>query len=270
MRIVLAVGVALWSVATLLTGFVTAFAALLLLRLLLGLGESVTFPGVQLLLARHTHERQRGTLMGLITMGQGVGPMCGTLFGGLLMAQFGWRALFITLGAITLLWLLPWLYATRSGSIPIHVEEHGSGVSYAAVLRRRDFWGTALGHFGANYAFYFIISWLPTFLVKFAGFSVAEMATIGAVIYAIYSASVALTGAASDAWVRRGASITLVRKTFMLTSMAGAALTIAGCAYVEPRNAIWLLFLAGVFFGFATPMIFAIGATLAGPRLPST
>ena len=46
----------------------------------------------------------------------------------------------------------------------------------------------------------------------------------------------------------------------------GAAITIAGCASTEPRTAVWLLAVAGVFFGLSTPMIFAIGATLAGPR----
>ena len=53
-RIVLGVGVALWSAATALTGLAGGFASILGLRLLLGIGESVTFPAWQLILARHT------------------------------------------------------------------------------------------------------------------------------------------------------------------------------------------------------------------------
>ena len=57
-----------------------------------------------------------------------------------------------------------------------------------------------------------------------------------------------------------------VRKTFVLASGFGTALTIAGSALVEPRSAVWLLGAAGVFFGLSTPTMFAMTGTLAGPR----
>lgn len=265
-RIVLAAGVVLWSSATALTGLATTFTSLLFLRLLLGVGESVTFPSTQLLLVRHTLEHQRGFMNGVVAIGQGIGPMLGTLFGGLAMAHFGWRFMFVALGAITVVWVLPWMIATRRAAIPAHVEEAGASVSYLEIIRQRDFWGAALGHFSINYAFYFIISWLPTFLVKSAGFTVTQMAGIGALIYGIYAACTALAGAATDMFIRRGHSVTRVRKAFVLTSAAGAAFMIALAGYVEPRNAIGLLCVAGVFFGIGTPMVFAIGTTIAGPR----
>jgi MFS family permease len=264
-RIVLAAGIALWSVATAMTGLAGGFVSILLWRLMLGLGESVTFPSWQLILARHTVEHERGRANGFVGAGQGVGPMLGTLFGGLTMARFGWRAMFIGLGIITLLWLWPWFTVTRGG-FHAPAGEDPLPVSYLAILRRREFWGAALGHFCINYTFYFVITWLPTFLVKAGGFTVSQMAGIGAAIYGIYAVTTALAGAASDRWIRRGGSATRVRKTFVVTSALGAAVTIAFCAYVQPRAAVWLLGVAGVFFGLSTPMIFAIGATLAGPR----
>ena len=57
-----------------------------------------------------------------------------------------------------------------------------------------------------------------------------------------------------------------MRKTFVLASGFGTALTIAGSALVEPRSAVWLLGAAGVFFGLSTPTMFAMTGTLAGPR----
>jgi MFS family permease len=265
-RLVLGAGVLLWSAATALTGLAHTFTAFLMLRLLLGIGESVTFPSTQLLLVRHTHEHQRGFMNGVVSVGQGVGPMLGTLFGGLAMAHFGWRFMFVALGVITAVWVVPWLLATRRAAIPAHVEEAGPSVSYLEILRQRPFWGTALGHFASNYGFYFLISWLPTFLVKSAGFSVTEMAGIGALVYGIYAATTALAGPATDLFIRRGISVTRVRKAFILTSHAGVAVTIALAGYVEPRNAVALLCIAGMFFGLGTPMIFAIGTSIAGPR----
>jgi MFS family permease len=192
--------------------------------------------------------------------------MLGTLFGGLAMAHFGWRAMFVGLGLITLLWLWPWLVVTRRVDLHATGASDPPAVSYLEIVRRREFWGAALGHFSINYAFYFLILWLPTFLVKAGGFTIPEMASIGAAIYGVYALTTALAGALSDQWIRRGASTTRVRKTFVVASALGVAITIALSAYVEPRAAVWLLGAAGVFFGFSTPMIFAIGATLAGPR----
>jgi MFS family permease len=265
-RIVLAAGLALWALATLMTGLAAGFASILLLRLILGLGESVMFPGWQLILSRHTEEHERGRANGLIGCGQGIGPMLGTLFGGLAMAQFGWRVMFVGLGVITFLWLWPWFVVTRRFAFSTPAEQAAPSVPYAAILRRREFWGTALGHFSINYAFYFVMTWLPTFLVKAGGFTVAQMAGIGAAIYGIYAVSTAVAGAVSDRWIRRGASTTRVRKAFALTSAVGASLTIAISAVVDPRAAGWLIGGAGIFFGLSTPTMFAMTGTLAGPR----
>jgi MFS family permease len=266
-RVVLAAGLALWGLATIATGLAVGFASILVLRLILGLGESVMFPGWQLILARHTAEDERGRANGLIGAGQGVGPMVGTLFGGLAMARFGWRVMFVGLGFITLLWLWPWFVVSRrQQSFGRHAEQASASVSYGEILRRREFWGAALGHFSINYAFYFVITWLPTFLVKAGGFNVSQMAAIGAAIYGIYAVATASAGAVSDRWIRRGRSTTAVRKAFAITSAVGTAVTVAGSALVEPRAAVWLLAAAGVFLGLSTPTMFAMTGTLAGPR----
>jgi MFS family permease len=264
-RVVLAAGVLLWSAATALTGLAGGFASLLFFRLMLGLGESTTFPSWQLILVGQSLEHERGRANGLIGAGQGIGPMLGTFVGGLTMAYFGWRVMFVGLGLITFLWVWPWSLVTRGSAIYATERQSPPAVSYFDILGRREFWGAAVGHFCLNYAFYFLITWLPTFLVKAGGFTVPQMAGIGAAIYGIYATVTALAGALSDRWIRQGATTTRVRKTFVVAGALGAALTIACSAYTEPRTTVWLLGAAGVFFGL-TPMIFAIGATLAGPR----
>jgi len=265
-RVVLAAGIGLWGLATATTGLATGFASILLLRLVLGLGESVMFPSWQLILARHTAEHERGRANGIIGAGQGVGPMLGTLFGGLAMAQFGWRPMFVGLGIITILWIWPWLVVTRGESFDAPETEALPSISYAAILRRREFWGAALGHFSINYGFYFVLTWLPMYLVKAGGFTVTAMSAIAAAIYGIYAVTTALAGVLSDRWIREGGSPTRVRKAFLLTAGLGSAVTIAACAYVPVSTAVWLLGVTGVFFGLSTPMIFAVGATLSGPR----
>src|SRR6516162_5974183 len=113
-RRVLAAGLALWGVATALTGFATGFMMLLALRLMLGLGESAMYPATFKILTREASENQRGRVNGSMASGQLLGPAVGTLVGGLLMAWVGWRAVFLVFGVASLLWLWPWLRTPRA------------------------------------------------------------------------------------------------------------------------------------------------------------
>jgi MFS family permease len=108
-RRVLAVGLAVWGVATALTGLATGFMMLLFLRVMLGLGESVMYPASFKILAREALEGQRGRANGFLAAGLFGGPTFGTLAGGLLMAWLGWRVVFLAFGCVSVLWLWPWL-----------------------------------------------------------------------------------------------------------------------------------------------------------------
>lgn len=265
-RLVMGLGVLLWGLATMLHGLASGFVMMFAMRLLLALGECVTFPGVQLLVNLNARIDERGKVSSIISSGQGLGPMLGTLFGGLAMAAFGWRAMFVGLGVATMLWLWPWWAVSRKGlkvAAAHHVERQ---VTYLEILKRREFWGMAMGMFWVNYAFYFVFIWLPSYVVKSGGFSVADMATIVGAIYGIYGLTTALVGHFADQQVKRGTSATRVWKGMLLGAGTASVVCIAGCAFVEARTAVWLLGFTGFFFGFMTPPLYAMTGTLPGPR----
>jgi MFS family permease len=89
---VLASGLALWACATILVGLVHSFLALIALRVLLGVGESVGFPSVSNLLSRVVPVRSLGLANGIVAFGYLFGPAVGSLVGGILMDQYGWRS----------------------------------------------------------------------------------------------------------------------------------------------------------------------------------
>ena len=172
-RWVLAAGLAVWGTATALTGFATGFIMLLALRLMLGLGESAMYPASFKILAVEASEHQRGRVNGLMASGQLLGPAVGTLAGGLLMAWAGWRAVFVVFGVASLLWLWPWLTPPRpnvSQRSSEPVAALSDGPSIAAILRRRELWGSCLGQFCGAYTVYLVLSWLPVYLVSTHGF----------------------------------------------------------------------------------------------------
>jgi ACS family D-galactonate transporter-like MFS transporter len=116
---VMAIGFFLWSAATSATGFVHGFTALLVVRLILGIGESVAYPSYSKILAKYFPESQRGFANSLIASGLASGPAFGMLLGGMLMARFGWRSFFIVVGLTSLVWLLPWFRWVRDIEVQI-------------------------------------------------------------------------------------------------------------------------------------------------------
>src|SRR6185369_449587 len=86
---VLAAGFAVWSFATALTGYAGSFAALLALRLLLGVGESIAYPAYSRVIATRFGPAARGLPNALIDAASKLGPGLSTLLGGLAVAKFG-------------------------------------------------------------------------------------------------------------------------------------------------------------------------------------
>jgi len=260
----LALGVALWSIATAATGLAEGFASLLYLRLLLGLGESAAFPSLAKLLAQHVPAEKLGAANGITLAGLGLGPAFGTFVGGLLMAHYGWRTVFGLFGAVSILWLLPWRAATRHASAGIAPGRNPAAPSFAAILRRRAFWGTCLAHFCGLYSFYFVISWLPLYLVKSRGLSVPHMAEISGLIYIVYAGSTFLAGRLSDAAIAAGFSVNRVRKAGAVGGLAISTATLAGVAFGDTHVAIAGLFCNGIASGMASANVYTIPQTLAG------
>src|SRR5258708_16470939 len=104
----MAIGFLFWSASTGATGLLRGFTALLVVRLILGIGESVAYPSYSKILRKYFPESQRGSANSLIASGLASGPAFGMLMGGMLMARFGWRSFFIGVGLVSLLWLFPW------------------------------------------------------------------------------------------------------------------------------------------------------------------
>jgi MFS family permease len=262
----LAAGLALWSAATLFSGFAGGFVALLLLRLMLGVGEAAAFPCSSALLARHVDANRLGAANGLIIVGLSLGPAVGIFFGGHLMESLGWRGVFILFGAVSLLWLAPWLLATRHLSGAAAQPVTHDGPTFLDIVRRPEAWGASLGHFSVNFGFYFIVSWMPLYLVQSQGYTVGQMANIGGALYLVYAAASYLSGLVSDRWISSGATPNRVRKTFFVATHAVAATGLLVAAIAPANVAVGSLFVVAIGLGAVGPHIFATGQTLAGPK----
>ena len=262
-RWVFCIGFILWSGATLATGFVSGFAALMVLRLFLGAGESVAYPSYSKIIASSFPQTHRGIANSLIDMGSKIGPALGTLAGGLLVAHYGWRVLFFVMGTLSLIWLVPWMIWGPRDHAATAIERTAAP-GFGELLGRRDVWGTFFGLFGSNYLWYFLLTWLPSYLVNQRHFSESEMAVLGSAAFFVIAASSITCGWISDRWIRSGSSPTRVRKFFTSTGLLLGVLIIP-VAVVEDRTvSLAFLIAASVALGMCTSNQWAVTQTLAG------
>ena len=262
----LALGVVVWSLATAATGLAKGFDALIALRLALGIGESAAFPASSAIIGRHLPPANLGRANTFNGMGLSLGPAFGTFVGGLLIAGMGWRPVFLLFGLASLAWLWPWLARTRGLSAEVAEPGRPGGPSYREVVSHRELWGASLGHFSANYLFYFILSWMPLYLVKARGYSVGHMAELGGLAYLAYAASIATAGWATDRAIARGTNVTRARKTAAVACHVIGPIGLMISAFGDRNWTIAGLFIALIGSGLNTAGIYAIGQTLAGPR----
>ena len=262
---ILAGGFFLWTAATAATGAARTFAVVFGLRLLLGVGESIAYPSYSRLLANYFPEQRRGLANALIDAGTKLGPALGTLLGGWLMVIYGWRAFFVALGGVSLIWLVPWVLLMPHGK-GAETRSEEEMPSAWAILRQRAAICTAIGLFCSNYYWYFLITWLPLYLQTERHFAAGKMAVVAAAAYFAIAASSTVSGWASDSWIARGASANKVRKTFAGVGLTLATIILPVALVKDTGTAVALLMMACLFFGVYTAQVFAITQTLAGPR----
>ena len=263
---VLAAGLVIWSLATLSTGLAAGFWSLLSLRLLLGVGESAAFPCSSQLFASQLRPAQLDLANGVLGFAYLVGPAIGTALGGWLMPHYGWRAVFVLFGAVSLLFAAP-LYRMRLREpVPEQFTAgDAAGPSMGLILKQRGLWGASLGLFASNYNFYFILSWLPAYLLKERGLSMGNMAAVATVAYLINALSALAAGWVVAKWRRSGRAPNVFYKSLQAFAHIASMVTMVGMMLLPIQGCIACLYLFEFAIGVASPGIYAIAQILAGP-----
>jgi MFS transporter, ACS family, D-galactonate transporter len=264
-NLVIAVGYTIWSLATAATGLAHVFATLLVMRFLLGVGESVAFPACSKILACNLPEHHRGFANGLIICSLKSGPAVGTFAAGLFMARYGWRPVFVGMGLVALAWIPAWMkWMPRKRAVAS--ETISRAVRAADILLVRSFWGATLGHFCVNYVLYFTLTWLPFYLVHERQLSMQGMTHVASIYYVVDALSALTTGFVSDAYIRGGRSVSVVRKSAMGVGNVLAAIGLAACAFAGQHTYLTWLLVVAIGSGMSGTGVYAFSQTLAGPQ----
>lgn len=263
--LVMAGGYLVWSIATTLVGFTSSFLTMYLALLLLGAGESVAYPCYSRIFAE-LPQQHRGRANAFIDAGTKLGPAAGAFVGGLILVHVGWRMLFIALGTGGLLWLLPWFRFMPRHQRRNRAEEDAQVFSFGKLLKMKCAWGTFLGHFCGNYFFYYLLAWLPIYLVHEQNMSIGAMSRLTSAVFLLIATSTTITGWVSDRLIASGVSATRVRLSVVTGGLAVAS-TLLTLAFVHENPALSLAILAVACIGYGAfaSNHWAISQTLAGP-----
>lgn len=205
-----------WSAFTCLTGTVSNYLWLLVIRFAFGMGEAGAYPTISVSIARWFPAWERTRALGVVWMSSQLGGVFAPLLITSLESGIGWRGAFMLFGAIGFLWSAGWyvwyrdlptqkagVTAAELAQIGDTAPAHGShAIPWRLLMQSRSAWMTATVAFCYIYGYYFFQSWLHTYLVKGRGFTSADL-PFSALPYLLGAAGNFAGGYAGDALVRR-------------------------------------------------------------------
>jgi MFS family permease len=135
------------------------------------------------------------------------------------------------------------------------------------LLSYRSAWGTFLGHFCGNYFFYFLLTWIPVYLVEERGLSIGQMSKLTAFIFLAVAVTTIAAGSVADRLIARGIPATVVRKSVAVGGLSIASFIAAVGLIPALKSAVVFLLIACIGYGAYASTHWAISQTLAGPLM---
>ncbi len=289
-RILYPIIMGLWSIATLIQGLVSSFAALIGLRASIGVFEAPSYPINNLIVTRWFPENERASAIAIYTSGQFLGLAFLTPVLTSIQAYIGWRGLFIVSGIIGLVWAAVWYffyrdpknhkrvstseleYISKGGGLidvkskkeEIKEEEKFNLSDLVHVFAYRKLWGIYIAQFCLGATAIFFLTWFPTYLVKYRGLDFLESGFLASIPFLAAFIGILLSGFTSDLLVKKGYSNEIARKGPIIVGML-LSTCIIGANYTDDTFLV-ILFLAIAFFGNGLASIAWIFVSLMAPK----
>jgi ACS family D-galactonate transporter-like MFS transporter len=259
-------GFAIWSLLTAATALTTGFSTLFAIRLLLGVGEAVIHPASMRWIRFNFSERHRGLAIGLFMSGSKFGPAIGAVAAAWLIESHGWRAMFLVMGLVALLWLIPFVLMVKkdgdTGSRVSAAVAAEDSVPLSKLLANPIIWGTVIGTFCYMYFVYFCLTWMPAYFNEARGLNLKDSSLYTTFSFAGMAVVSIIGGFAADRLIASGRDAVRIRKIFTIAGFLMAT-TVLIAVHAESLNvalAFSVISLSGL--GLATANYWALTQTL--------
>ena len=260
-RLLLTVGLSLWSLAQVASGLVASFGQFYVARLFLGAGEAPQFPTATRVTRDWFNPRNRGLASGIWNSAGPLGTALGVPLLTALMLAFGWRWMFIIMGVLGLVVAAIWFTLYRNPSQVHTHRRRRSPIAPRAIprtrrnpvtfrewkmlFRFRTTWGMIIGYFGCIYMTWIYMAWLPGYLEIQRHMSVKYTGIAAAIPFAWGIAGSMAGGYIADRLIRVGQTALNSRKIPASLALVGTAAFTIAAAYVQSNTARHRLHLGG-------------------------
>ncbi|KAG0620059.1 hypothetical protein M758_4G185900 [Ceratodon purpureus] len=256
-KVVMAWGVALWSLATLCTPWAArqSLPVLLTVRVLMGLAEGVAMPCMNNMISKWFPRTERSRAVGMTMAGFHLGSVAGLIISPTLLAtRFGVKAPFVAFGLAGFVWLAVWLVAIAANpqsqprisreefqyikrgnedpaSVGLKLSSSASSRSSAVppfrlLLSKLPTWAIIVANFMNNWGYFILLGWMPVYFNTVLGVNLKDAAWFSAVPWAMMAAVGFVAGASSDTLLQRGVSVTTTRKIMQSIGFLGPAVAL--------------------------------------------
>jgi ACS family hexuronate transporter-like MFS transporter len=258
--------IGLWSLAAMLHAFATGVWSFGICRFLLGLGEPGNWPAATKAISEWFAPRQRALGVGIFNAGSSVGSALSPPLISWLTLQYGWQFAFIAVAAVGFVWLAVWwvLYDTPHKNKWLSQKEYDEikheipteeavkhedrpKVEWGRVVRTREARALCLARTFTDPVIYFVIFWLPAYLVKERHFDQKEIGQYSWVPFVFGGIAYMLGGYLSGMLMKRGWALPKARKRIML--LGALCLPVAICAPFAPSAALAIAAICFITFG---------------------
>jgi len=259
-----------WSIFTSLTGAVSNYFVLLLVRFCFGVGEAGAYPNTGVVIGRWIPVRNRARAWGIVWMMSQIGGAISPLLVIPIQTHFGWQRSFYLFGFVGVIWAGFWYWwfrdspAEKAGVTSAEMEElrgtpthKHQGLLWSLALRSGNLWRITAMVACYVYALAFFQSWFQTYLVRGRGFN-EGLLMLSSLPYAI-GACANLAGGITSDWLVRRVGLRAGRQTIGVAGL-GAAAVFLTATILTMNNTLVILFLSLVYAGlaFQQPVFFAV------------
>jgi len=269
LRWLYAVSFTLWSISQGLMGLATGLGMLVAFRMLLGVGEAIYLPGGSKIVSLLFPPAERGLPSGLFDAGTRTGLVLEGVLVPWMLTHLGWRTTFTIIGFTALLWLLPWFALTpkQLRAAPAAAKPDSDQGFVAAVMTlvtNRNLVGVCLAFFCFDYYWYFLVNWLPDYLVTSRGLTLMTAGIYAALPYFVFGLCEPVGGWIADRLIKAGWSETGARKGIITFAFLTGLCLIPAARVSSPGTAV-ILIIGGCLVGLATGNLLVVLQSCAPP-----
>jgi MFS family permease len=223
-------------------------------------------------------KEDQGKAIGIYFSGTKIGVTLGISLSAAILAAYGWRAVFVVTGLLSLLWLVPWflIYRPGKGVLKETIAAPGAAqtaerIKWRSLFAYREVWALMLGQGGYLYVYFVFLTWLPSYLILERKMSILKTGILGMFPFLIAIFVGIFSGWLGDRWLKAGGQLSVVRKTFIGGGFALSTTFILIAINVRSTvPALFCLFMSMGILGMVSPNINALPIDLAPRRIVST